>query len=726
MSSEKENLPSPLVELLSDVRPVFRPVGDEYSFVAPAFQEVLTASDFARAINSGQISVREAYEQFWSYEEDEKLWGVKGRVVLPAWRNILNWVYMMLKEEKKHNFKQVFHDFSNPSYRVCCYNPFKDNAEFVERVENNVRYLEDTIALNKPIENPISQLMDESLDVYALSYLLDQIDDYVNKRGLSEDDAAHIMNFVKFSYKGDLDENSDNLEAAVSILGKNRSKKTISFLEDLLTREVPEDVHRAAIDSLGEIGTDEAVSVLLDYFHLGFDDYEVGITSEKKDKEIYGSVIQALGKTKSEKAVCEIIKEAERFRGRVSSDVHVWSLMVNSVLPALAASKSKVAVEYLDNLITVPFDDEPYWILAVQKQAIYALGEIGDALSVDILSRLLLDPKRLEEVNVWDNSIIQSGIILDAIKKASNPKSIPALLEYCNSECEGGVWFKKAAKILADYNVKEVLPSCLRWADSGNLYLDHEIPLIASQFRDPLVVQVVEKYLRRYELESGPGAYSDYHDSKLFSIFSSIASIGSDEAFALLSARLGNPLYWKFQEDIVRGMMQIDTNKTKEICKQKIEQEQVNQFHKDLKIRFGEQAGQKSQRYEIALIKGYNSVPCHDSTKLVMDMYFDAKWHAVSSFIIEANPHEAYIPYLLDALDPTNANYDKKFVNPTLDILSSFRYQPILETLVARGNIESIISRMAISEMDTLRRSIGIVNKYLKPQGYVAPERLAA
>src|SRR3989339_1528119 len=93
-----------LDQTLMEVEPIFREVDDRFSFTHPSFQEVLTAKQFADEINSGELSVRDAYVNFWSYEEDAELWGLpkdrEWRVFLPDFKRILNHVITMIDPNK--------------------------------------------------------------------------------------------------------------------------------------------------------------------------------------------------------------------------------------------------------------------------------------------------------------------------------------------------------------------------------------------------------------------------------------------------------------------------------------------------------------------------------------------------------------------------------------------------------------------------------------------------
>jgi len=92
---------------LVEVKPIFK----DGVFVMPSFQEVLTARQFTDEINSGRLSVKEAYTNFWSYEEDAGLWGLpkdrEWRAVLPAWRPILVDITDKIKNEKVEELVSV-------------------------------------------------------------------------------------------------------------------------------------------------------------------------------------------------------------------------------------------------------------------------------------------------------------------------------------------------------------------------------------------------------------------------------------------------------------------------------------------------------------------------------------------------------------------------------------------------------------------------------------------
>ncbi|HAM37097.1 TPA: hypothetical protein DCP42_00005, partial [Patescibacteria group bacterium] len=93
-----------LDQTLTEVEPVFREVDDRFSFTHPSFQEVLTAKQFADEINSGALSVRDAWTHCWSYEEDAELWGLhkdqEWRALLPDWRLLLLNISTSIQDKK--------------------------------------------------------------------------------------------------------------------------------------------------------------------------------------------------------------------------------------------------------------------------------------------------------------------------------------------------------------------------------------------------------------------------------------------------------------------------------------------------------------------------------------------------------------------------------------------------------------------------------------------------
>jgi len=92
-------------------------------FVHDNYKDFFLAHWFAEQIHSGNLSIQDAYIQFWSYEEDPELWGLDTnkiwRSILPSWRTAVSY----------------FHDFLLPRYA----------KELENLVLSSFRMSEDTI-----------------------------------------------------------------------------------------------------------------------------------------------------------------------------------------------------------------------------------------------------------------------------------------------------------------------------------------------------------------------------------------------------------------------------------------------------------------------------------------------------------------------------------------------------------------------------------------------------
>jgi len=98
-----------LDSILAEVEPILREVGGNFGFTHPSVQEVLIAKQFADEINSGALSVKDAYEQFWIYVEEGKSWHYPRelRVLLPAWKSILYYLPDLLHDGLAEEFIEI-------------------------------------------------------------------------------------------------------------------------------------------------------------------------------------------------------------------------------------------------------------------------------------------------------------------------------------------------------------------------------------------------------------------------------------------------------------------------------------------------------------------------------------------------------------------------------------------------------------------------------------------
>jgi hypothetical protein len=82
-------------QVLNELEPVFKSEGDLFSFLNITYQEGLTAKQFAEEIKSGKLTVKEAWENYWSYKIDFKPMGITDiseeyrRAFLQEWRKMI-------------------------------------------------------------------------------------------------------------------------------------------------------------------------------------------------------------------------------------------------------------------------------------------------------------------------------------------------------------------------------------------------------------------------------------------------------------------------------------------------------------------------------------------------------------------------------------------------------------------------------------------------------------
>lgn len=94
-----------LDSLLAEVGPILT----SSQFAHPSFREVLAARQFMAEISSGQLSMKEAYLNFWSYIEPTKPkeLGEEYRTVRPEWRFTLAHIAAMLSDKTAEEFINV-------------------------------------------------------------------------------------------------------------------------------------------------------------------------------------------------------------------------------------------------------------------------------------------------------------------------------------------------------------------------------------------------------------------------------------------------------------------------------------------------------------------------------------------------------------------------------------------------------------------------------------------
>ncbi len=120
------------------------PILASSQFAHPSFREVLTAKQFADEINSGKLSVRDAYLEFWSRREptlSERL-STEFRIVSSDWTSVLNCLCGMLSKNGAQEFLEVISE---------CSLKYKKDLDFYAKGAYFDRILEDFLLCAKCI-----------------------------------------------------------------------------------------------------------------------------------------------------------------------------------------------------------------------------------------------------------------------------------------------------------------------------------------------------------------------------------------------------------------------------------------------------------------------------------------------------------------------------------------------------------------------------------------------
>lgn len=154
--------------------------------------EQLIAEEFADEINSGRLSVENAYRNFWSYEENADIWNLpkdhEWRAMLPTWINLLPRISSELVPEKAEELIDVitgpyiltandFYDLT-PKYECMSgnqksqspYSPFMEELFFALSIANTPNISEskinDLVDLVKPFRFRGSSCIPSGTHIY--------------------------------------------------------------------------------------------------------------------------------------------------------------------------------------------------------------------------------------------------------------------------------------------------------------------------------------------------------------------------------------------------------------------------------------------------------------------------------------------------------------------------------------------------------------------------------
>jgi hypothetical protein len=124
------------------------------------FNEELTAELFADEINSGRMSVKNAYNNFWSFEIDTTFWGVRGRVLLPDWKPILISLSRLLNDSKSKELFDIVRKTDGKTHMNIKFDPYIDNFDFSYELATS-KYMKEKVG--KPLAKELLKLSSDLL-----------------------------------------------------------------------------------------------------------------------------------------------------------------------------------------------------------------------------------------------------------------------------------------------------------------------------------------------------------------------------------------------------------------------------------------------------------------------------------------------------------------------------------------------------------------------------------
>lgn len=349
---------------LLEIEPILRDTEGTFQFTHTSFQEILTAKQFADEINSGALSVRDAYVNYWSYEEDAELWGLpKDRVwraLLPAWKNVLLHLAPMLNTDKvqelvdaitKNYYEYENHfkpkevlDYYNHLYNdlVCAANLIgvskrTEKIETRQILQTFIKYARkdnqffDNFAKigGDEVANILIQCLYESefgkeevalaLAQIGTEEAISSLVKYIirNPRGLNNiyESLSHVWNektintFVKYLE----DDTNPDRYCMISLLEHIRNEKVVDALIKYMQNEMS-PMRDYAISALGDSGDERAVDPLIEYMrnkNNPFRYYAALSLGGFKVKKVVDSLIDYLEDVSNPKRHCAAVALGE-------------------------------------------------------------------------------------------------------------------------------------------------------------------------------------------------------------------------------------------------------------------------------------------------------------------------------------------------------------------------------------------------------------------------------
>ena len=437
--------------MLLDIEPILRCTDGVFQPSHPSFQEVLTAAQFADEINSGALSVEDAWKYVWSYKENAELWNLpqdrEWRALLPAWQNVLLFLIGQLDDETAGRLVDIVAEGYFQTEGIVDkkkYNPYFDDLAFAGRLASHQKRKDDIrldglvaalVLYGKELgdgEDTIKALGNIRSEK-AIDFLIGYVRDYdfsfgskysyLAAKALAEIGTERAIGFLVDSIGAE-----DEDDVATRVLGETKSDLTISLLLKLLDNP-HYTFQKNVIWILGEIKSERAVPKLLEYIQNDHNRY-------------LSHAFQALGKIGTEAALdalCKYLKDNTK-RYRCEAMDTLGNLAQESAIPiyacclqdqdqllrfgacaALGLTRSDQAVPFLKTHL-YSLGGSTYDL--IERLAILqALGKIGTKYAVNVLIRYLGNDKNQDR-----------EVAAEQLMKIGSPEAIEAVNEYAEAD----------------------------------------------------------------------------------------------------------------------------------------------------------------------------------------------------------------------------------------------------------------------------------------------------
>jgi hypothetical protein len=530
--------------LLSDVEPILRDSDDTFQFSHPSFQDVLTANQFALEINSGQLSIKDAWMHYWSYTEDKKLWQLEDladdccRSALPSALQIIKFTIPLIDRSRA---KELYALVTN-SYFVLEERKKSDAAKktvsrrsFLSRIAKMIKLGKSHEEISKKEDYRFNPFLDTMFSFFA--YIADVAKD---------EDIKHITDLVVDSIENTKDEvlpnryffdilgRIGNMEATNALLRiiddpytRINQIQLISFLPRYQTKYARIQRNLAEIIKSGYKAKTRAVS---GYLHIPLEnpieDLEPYIPSSREIKE------KKLKKELDATANEDISKVIEKLEDKAGIGKHL-------IIEELGKRKDERAVMPLIKYFREDIRNESC-IEQTDIAIINAFKNIGDARAIEVLKLYLKK-----------NAGRCGGIAAVTLSDLGYPEPTKYLIQYMVNGFN--LITKDMAESLA--NGEKVEDYMRRKSMDLEYYLvpvAHAFPKLKDSNKIPLLIDALNKYrtsVRRYisialgelKAEAATPLLIDYLKEKDIwgepRAAEALGKIGSKEAVSLLVER---------------------------------------------------------------------------------------------------------------------------------------------------------------------------------------------